>query len=156
MIQLTLTRHAKSDWGDPGVEDHERPLNARGLRDAPVMAHRFAESGGQVQRLISSSAVRARSTAAVFGAELGVEVELDDALYLAPASRLLATAAETGADSVMIVAHDPGITELAALLSRGGISHMPTCAVARFTWQLDSWNDAVSHVADSWRLDTPR
>lgn len=156
MIELTLTRHAKSDWGDPGVEDHERPLNARGRRDAPVMARRFAESGGRVQRLISSSAVRARSTAAVFGAELGVEVELDDALYLAPASRLLATAAETGADAVMLVAHDPGITELAALLSRGGISHMPTCAVARFTWQLDSWSDAVSHVADSWRLDTPR
>lgn len=156
MIELVLVRHAKSDRDAPGLADHDRPLNARGLRDAPVMAQRLADSGARIRRLISSTAVRARTTAASFGEALGAEVELDDRLYLAPASRLLECAAGSGASSVLLVAHDPGISELAALLSRGEIVHLPTCAVARFSWDAGSWDEAVSRVADSWSLDEPR
>lgn len=156
MIELILVRHAKSDWGDPALADRDRPLNVRGTRDAPVMAGRFAESGVGVQRLLSSTAVRARTTAEIFGAVLGVEVELDPELYLASAATLLAKAAATSAPSVMLVAHDPGLSDLAARLSDGGIEHLPTCAVARFSWKVASWDEIASRVADSWSLDTPR
>ncbi|WP_053385357.1 SixA phosphatase family protein [Leucobacter celer] len=156
MIELILVRHAKSDWGDPGLDDHERPLNGRGERDAPVMAARLAQSGIEVERIISSTAVRARTTARAFGAALGVEVELDPELYAAPGSRLLAKAVATGAASVMVVAHNPGISDLAARLSGGGIEHMPTCAVARFEWDARSWDEVEGRVADQWGLDTPR
>lgn len=154
MIELILVRHAKSDWDDPDLPDHDRPLNARGKRDAPAMADRLAEAGSTVQRIISSTALRARTTAAEFGAALGVEVELDAELYLADAETLLAKAAAANADSVMVVAHDPGISDLAARLSSGGIEHMPTCAVARFAWDGGSGKEA--RPADRWSLDTPR
>ena len=156
MFELILVRHAKSDWGDPELADHDRPLNARGRRDAPVMAERLAEQGGTVQQIMSSTALRARTTAAIFGEALGVDVELDPELYLASAYTLLAKAVATNAVSAMVVAHDPGLSELAGRLSGGEIEHMPTCAIARFTWEAESWDEVGSRPADVWSLDTPR
>lgn len=156
MRQLILTRHAKSDWGDPTVADHDRPLNDRGRRDAPVMARRLAESGTVIERIISSTALRARTTAAAFGKALELEVELDHELYLASGHTLLQKAVEAEAASIMLVAHNPGITDLAWSLSEGGIEHMPTCAVARFVWRTDDWNEAAARPADEWSLETPR
>ncbi len=156
MRQLILTRHAKSDWGDPLLADHDRPLNARGRKNAPKMARRLVEDGVTVERLLSSTAVRARSTAVIFAEQLGVDIELDRELYLADAPTLLRKAAVSDAHSVMIVAHDPGISELASLLSDDGIAHMPTCAVARFVWTVDSWSEAIIRPTDSWSIDTPR
>jgi len=156
MVTLILVRHAKSDWGTPGQDDHERPLNDRGRRDAPVMAARLVESGTRVDALLSSTAVRARTTAAAFGAALGLEPRLSDDLYGAGARRLSDSAAASGAASVLVVAHDPGMTVLAEHLSGGGIGHMPTCAVAVFEWQTDDWDVATSTDPDSWRFDSPR
>ena len=155
MRELILTRHAKSDWGDARLADHDRPLNARGLRDAPRMARHLAGDDVAVERIFSSTALRARSTAEVFGAQLGVAVELDAELYLAPAQTLLRKAAASGASSVMIVAHDPGLSNLVYALSGGGITHMPTCAVATFSWDLDSWQDTLP-PATVLHHDTPR
>lgn len=160
MVELVLVRHAKSDWGDPGLPDHERPLNARGTANAPMMARRLADTGITVDRIVSSTAVRARTTAAAFGAALGCEVELEPHLYDSSANTLLEAAVAAGtearAHTIMLVAHNPGITDLASRLSAGGIEHMPTCAVARFVWATDDWNEAVTRSPDSWSLDTVR
>jgi len=156
MIRLALVRHAKSDWGDPGLSDHDRPLNDRGMRDAPVMAARLAASGFRPDVILSSTALRARTTAEAFAAELGVAVSLDPELYGAPAGTLLAAAAETRATAVLVVAHDPGMTVLAGRLSGDGIGHMPTCAVATFAWQEDDWDVATALDPDDWTFDTPR
>lgn len=156
MIRLVLVRHAKSDWGDPSLDDHDRPLNNRGRRDAPVMAGRLASTGFVPDAILSSTALRARTTAAVFGEEFGVDVRLDGGLYLAPAGVLLRAAATAGNPSVIVVAHDPGITVLAAQLSGGVIPHMPTCAVASFTWNTDDWDVATALEADSTEFMTPR
>ena len=88
MIRLALVRHAKSDWGDPWLEDHARPLNDRGRRDGPRMARRFAEAGFRPDVILSSTAVRARTTAGFFSKELDVAIDLRDELYGAPASAL--------------------------------------------------------------------
>lgn len=155
MITLTLVRHAKSDWGNPVLADHDRPLNRRGTRNAPMMARRFAETGIEIRRLLSSTALRARLTAEAFSAELGVPLELDGDLYHASAGELLAAAKSTGVSSVMIVAHDPGLSNLVYALSGGGITHMPTCAVATFSWDLDSWQDTLPPATVLYH-DTPR
>ena len=155
MISLALVRHAKSDWGDPSLDDHDRPLNDRGRRDAPLMAQRLADSGFPVEAILTSTAVRARTTAAYFGQALGVDVRLDEALYGAPASALLQAAVESDVSSVMVVAHDPGMSALAGRLS-GEIEHMPTCAVATFTWKTDDWQVATSLDPDSWSFSAPR
>jgi len=155
MTSLVLVRHAKSDWGDPSLDDHDRPLNHRGLKDAPVMAQRLADSGFAIEAILSSTALRARTTAAYFGRALGLDVRLDERLYGAPASALLEAAVDSGASAVMVVAHDPGMSVLAGRLS-GEIEHMPTCAVATFTWDADDWDAATSLEPTSWSFAAPR
>jgi phosphohistidine phosphatase len=69
MKTLLVLRHAKSSWSDPALDDHERPLNKRGRRDAPRMGELVREYGLIPDVVISSDAVRARLTAeAVFEA----------------------------------------------------------------------------------------
>lgn len=156
MVSLVLVRHAKSDWGDPFLDDHDRPLNRRGLRDAPRMAKRLADTGIAVDTILSSTAVRARTTAGFFGDALGVAVSLDPQLYGAHSTLLLETAAAAGAPCVLLVAHDPGMTALAERLSDGGIGHMPTCAIATFTWDEEDWDVATAVDPASWTFDSPR
>ncbi|RAZ31247.1 histidine phosphatase family protein [Microbacterium sp. SMR1] len=156
MTTLILARHAKSDWGSPSLDDHDRPLNDRGMRDAPAMAERLASTGVEVERILASTALRARTTAAAFGAVLGLEPELRDELYGASARVLLDAASGSGARSVLVVAHDPGMTVLAERLSNGGIGGMPTCAVATFTWRTDDWDVATATNPDEWTFDSPK
>ncbi len=156
MTRLALVRHAKSDWGDPSLDDHDRPLNERGIGDAPRMARRLAETGFRPDVILSSTALRARTTAEAFAAELRVAVSLDPELYGAPARTILATAAATGAGSVLVVAHDPGMSVLAARLSSDQIDHMPTCAVATFMWNEDDWDAVDALPPAEVTFDTPR
>ena len=156
MIRLALVRHAKSDWGDAALDDHERPLNDRGRGDGPRMAARFSELGWRPAVILSSTAVRARTTAGFFSRETGVAIELQEELYGAGASAILRAAVESRASWVMVVAHDPGMSVLAERLSGGGIAHMPTCAVATFTWDADDWAVATALDPDDWTFDTPR
>jgi phosphohistidine phosphatase len=156
MITLALVRHAKSDWGDPQLDDHDRPLNSRGLRDAPRMARRLADSGFHPDAILASTAVRAATTADFFSGPFRVPVELQERLYAAPATVLLRAASERAARSVIVVAHDPGISTLAAELSRGGIARMPTCAVAVFTWYESDWDVSTSLDPASWTFAAPR
>lgn len=156
MIRLVLVRHAKSDWGDPSLDDHDRPLNDRGLRDAPRMARALSETGFRPEVILSSTAVRARTTAEAFAAEFDVAVNLDPELYGALGGTLWAKAAASGAQRVIVVAHDPGMTTLAEQLSGGGIGHMPTCAVATFTWDDVDWPVADAVDPTSWTFDSPR
>lgn len=156
MTTLILVRHAKSDWGTAALDDHARPLNERGMRDAPAMAERLASTDVAVERILASTALRARTTAAAFGAALGLEPDLRDELYGASARVLLDAASGSGARSVLVVAHDPGMTVLAERLSNGGIGGMPTCAVATFTWQTDDWDVATATDPDEWSFDSPK
>ncbi|KXC06248.1 SixA phosphatase family protein [Microbacterium hominis] len=155
MTTLVLVRHAKSDWGDPGLDDHDRPLNARGLRDAPALAARLAGTGIRLEAVLSSTALRARTTASFFAEAFGLDAELDGDLYGAAAARLLRAAADRGVPAVMVVAHDPGMTALAERLSGGGIGHMPTCAVATFVWATDDWDVATATDPEQWSFDRP-
>jgi phosphohistidine phosphatase len=155
MIQLVLARHAKSDWGQPGLSDHDRPLNARGERDAPEMARTIVRQGVRPEVLLSSTAVRARTTAAAFAAAFGIEVDERVELYGASGDEVLAIARDTGAAEVMVVAHDPGMSELVSELAGRDVS-MTTCAVAVFTWNDGDWNDVGATPPDDVQLSTPR
>ena len=59
--RLVLLRHAKSDYPDE-VADHDRPLAARGRRDAPLVGRWLARSGYRPDAVICSTARRARET----------------------------------------------------------------------------------------------
>ena len=92
MKTLVIVRHAKSSWDNPGLPDHERSLSKRGLRDAPRMGARLADWGPPVDRVISSSAVRALTTAELITQEMGLpwdEIVVDEALYHATMEDML-------------------------------------------------------------------
>jgi phosphohistidine phosphatase len=162
MKTLALIRHAKSSWDHPGVDDHDRPLNERGLRDAPRMAARLAAEHPELRgaALLSSTALRAATTADAFAAALGATVRLDERLYGATPRRIIELASARSEAAVIVVAHDPGLSDLARHWSNfpeeGGIPHMPTCAVAVFAFDIDDWRVLETSVPDRWTYDIPR
>lgn len=161
MKYLTLIRHAKSSWDDGPADDHERPLNERGLRCAPTvgrfLARTYLGANGtpallpRPDQLVTSSALRAKQTADLVAAELKAPAPVPDhALYLAAPKGLLQAVREF-ADRwhhVMLFGHNPGISDFAAhLLKRHDIEEMPTCAVAllelpRDAWSSTAWDEA--------------
>ncbi|MDQ1084526.1 MULTISPECIES: histidine phosphatase family protein [Microbacterium] len=154
MIQLVLARHAKSDWATDGVDDHDRPLEGRGRRDAPAMARTILRAGVRPAVLLSSTALRATQTAEVFADAFDVDVSTRPELYLAAPETLLDAARTSGADEVMIVAHDPGMSALVSRLAERD-ERMVTCAVAVFTWHDGTWDDVGSVPPDEFDLYTP-
>ncbi|GGI46169.1 phosphohistidine phosphatase [Agromyces flavus] len=159
MKTLVLVRHAKSAWGDPTLADHDRPLNDRGRRDAPEMGRRLRERGVAPDAILSSTAVRARSTAEAIADELGAArgvLAFDERLYGSSPETILEVVGEVDDEmtTVLVVAHDPGMSDLANQLS-GEIEHMPTCGVAEFRFAAWSWSEIGEAEPLEVHLDTP-
>ncbi|GAA1523773.1 phosphohistidine phosphatase [Agromyces terreus] len=160
MKTLMLVRHAKSDWGEPGLADHDRPLNARGLRDAPEMGRRLRERGVIPDMIVSSTALRARTTARLIAGGLGLDeasVMLDDRLYGSSPATILRVIGELGGenDRVMLVAHNPGVSEFAGDLT-GSHRDLPTCAVVGMDFDIDEWAEIEFEPPVDSRFDAPR
>ena len=158
MKTLLILRHAKSSWDHPRLRDHDRPLNARGRRDAPRMGRFIAARGLTPDLIVSSTAVRARTTAELAAAELGEEVEVETTpdLYHAAPRAYVEVAARSGgtADRLMLVGHNPGITALVPHLTGAG-EYMPTAALAVVDLDIEDWTDltATGGSTPGWNLD---
>ena len=144
MKTLLVLRHAKSDQAAGSRSDHDRPLNDRGRRDAPRMARRLADAGLTPDRIVCSTAVRARETAALFveATGFGGPVDHHQRLYLAPVPEILAVLASLDAATVrpLLVGHNPGLEELLAALT-GWEGHLPTAALARVELPIADWTE---------------
>ena len=143
MKTLLLLRHAKSSWKDDSITDHERPLNKRGKKTAPLMGHLLRENNLVPELIVSSTAVRARTTAEAAAEACGYpgEVIVTDELYLATAGEILKYAqdrTEATLGRIMLVGHNPGMEELVNILS-GQREPFPTAALAVFELGIDSW-----------------
>lgn len=147
MKRLGLLRHAKSSWDNAGLADFDRPLNKRGLHDAPRMGELLRERGVSPNRIISSTANRARSTAELAARGLGFDaaaIRYTDELYHAAAGTMLNVLADLGADAdeVILVAHNPGITSLANRIATDArIDNLPTAGFFYVEAGVDSWED---------------
>jgi phosphohistidine phosphatase len=143
---LTLVRHAKSDWGEAGLPDFERPLSARGERDAPDMAVRTRESVPPPTLIISSPAVRALVTAKLFARAfkyLPHKILHENRVYEATASQLLEVVRAHGGRQrhVMLFGHNPGISDFAARLANdAGLADQPTGAVVSLAVPVRDWS----------------
>ncbi|MFB9641176.1 SixA phosphatase family protein [Agromyces lapidis] len=160
MKTLYLVRHAKSDWGDPLLDDHDRPLNDRGLRDAPAMGRRLAERGVRPDRIVTSTAVRARSTARLLARTLGIgddHVVEERKLYAASDRSILAVAAglDDALDVAMLVGHNPGMSDAVGELT-GEWVELPTCAVVECRVGVDAWAELVEGTGELVGVDTPK
>ncbi len=143
---LILLRHAKSSWDDPGLEDFERPLNARGVRACAVMAHYIRKRRLAPDLVLASPAARVRETLRRITAALDTEWQYDwqRALYMADPAALLAAlrAAPDAAGAVMLVGHNPGLAALArSLAGTDPFGKFPTAALATFECAIDAWPD---------------
>ena len=142
MKTLLVLRHAKSSWNDPALDDHERPLNERGRRDAPRMGELVREYGLMPDIVISSDAVRAQLTAEAVAAAAGYpgEIVLDERLYIASADEILSLlrTVRENAETIMIVGHNPGLEELVEHLT-GERQDLPTATLAQIALPIDQW-----------------
>jgi len=149
MKELLLLRHGKSSWAHPDMDDHDRPLNDRGLHDAPRAGRWLLEKDLLPGRIFSSSAKRAESTAKIVARACNTPeiIEIIPELYLAEVEdhfRFLRTVSPEWT-RVMIVAHNPGLEELVAKLT-GQSPAMPTAALAHIILPIADWADLVSGI----------
>ena len=142
--RLTVVRHAKSDWGDFSLADFDRPLNQRGLKDAPAMGARLRDRGEVPEVIICSPALRAHTTAKLFAKELGYAEDalvLEPSIYEAPVSALLDVVRrlDEGVSHAMMVGHNPGSEQFVSFLLGEPSRELVTCAVVDLTLCCSSW-----------------
>lgn len=145
MKTLTLVRHAKSSWKNPHLSDRQRPLNKRGKRDAPIMGKRILEHGIRPSLIVSSPATRAWTTAKIIATQISYPIEFlqrEDSLYLASLDGILEVVAaqDNGFNNLMVVGHNPGMTDFANFLSTGLTHNLPTAGVVCVQIDQDDWN----------------
>lgn len=144
MKTLLLMRHAKSSWDDPRLEDHDRPLNPRGERDAPRMGALLRDEGLIPDCIVSSTAVRARTTAefVAHACQRDDCVTLTSELYHASSDDWHQQIQQLPADNrtVLCIGHNPGLEDFLAV-STGQHVTMPTAAIARLSFGDVDWDD---------------
>ncbi len=158
MKQLLVLRHAKSDWGTSAKDDWDRTLSSRGIDDAPRVGEMLRAHALMPDLIITSDAIRARSTARAAAETAGYtkDVVLEPALYLASPAAIVETLITVSDDHamVMIVGHNPGLEDLIEQLS-GEEYAMPTAAVVQLELPIDRWRDlrlsTGATVRDYWR-----
>ena len=158
---LYLVRHAKSSWKDLSLPDLDRPLNKRGRRSAPEMGRRMAAQDHRPDIIVSSSANRALSTARIIAKQLGLNISKIIAnadLYFSGTSGMCGVLAGTDNryDKVMMVGHNPSMTDLMNTLSERYVANMPTCAIAVIGFDMASWADLDSTEGELLGYDYPK
>lgn len=168
MRRLMMLRHAKSDWSEPGVSDHDRPLNRRGQETAPKVGAYMARHGLIPDLVLCSTALRARET----WEELATEFKdhpltvYEERLYNARTETILdlVRATKSRAQSLLLVGHNPGLQDLASqLIASGDLAHrerlrekLPTAGLVVIDFALDDWARLHPHAGRLERFVAPR
>ncbi|MFM2267713.1 MAG: hypothetical protein RL757_1154 [Bacteroidota bacterium] len=153
MKNLFIVRHAKSDWSHAGLRDHDRPLSERGFHDAPLMAellknvltNELQTLPAEVQ-LMSSSATRARTTAAFFATAFGQSAEklhIESDIYEADLSDIFYVIGQLDAakNTAFLFGHNPTLTYFVSQFAEKVIVNMPTCGVSLLQSTAENWSD---------------
>jgi phosphohistidine phosphatase len=158
MKTLLIMRHGKSSWKNKNLEDHERPLAKRGIRDSRLIAEILRNKELIPQKILVSSALRTIQTADIFCevAECQGEVIALDSLYLAESDGYIAELKQLPdeIERVMIIGHNPGLEYLLQELS-GRIETLGTGVTAYLSLPINAWselNDKVDgELIEIWR-----
>jgi phosphohistidine phosphatase len=161
MKQLILVRHAKSSWRDASLDDHERPLNARGLRNAPDMGARLARRGFAPQLVVASTARRALDTAELLARALDypvARIEPMAELYACEPRDWLRCihALPADADRVLMIGHNPEITAVCNMLAPLRLDNVPTCGMLWLEYEGDDWRAIGHQDAARYDFDYPK
>lgn len=168
MRRLLLLRHAKSSWDEPDVDDHDRPLNARGRLAAPLMGAWLGERGDAPDHVLASSSRRTletweRARVALPGAP---DAEIRPRLYHADPATMLeeARSAPDEARTLLLIGHQPGVGAFARALSNGeapahcarAYTRFPTAACAVFDVEAARWAELAFGTARFVAFAVPR
>ena len=159
MKKLYIARHAKSDWGQEGYSDFDRPLNDKGLRDGEAMAKYLSSLEVTVDSIVSSSAKRALTTAKFYADTIltaGDLVEMD-VIYEAEERDMMQIIkqASNEVNSLMLVGHNPTFSLLVNLLT-GQPVDMSAGSIAELNIDLESWKDVAMNSAQLVQMLSPK
>lgn len=158
MKTLLLMRHAKSDWDADYSADHERPLNDRGLRSARLMGRLIAGLDLTPNHVMSSTAVRARTTAALASdaGDWRAHIDLESGFYgSGPEAVLDIAALSPNVERLMLVGHQPTWGMIVNRLT-GAVADMKTASVAAIAFMIDDWGDLGGAQGVLTSLQHPR
>lgn len=148
-LRLILTRHAKSSWDDPTLQDRDRPLNGRGRKAAADLGGWLASRGYLPDEVLCSDALRTRQTWEGIAPALPAApaVTLKPALYHAGPDVMLAVLRHATGRCVMMLGHNPGIAEFAARIVAAAPLHpdfgrYPTGATLVADLEAEGWSEA--------------
>ena len=162
-LRLILTRHAKSSWDDPRLDDVDRVLNARGQRSAAAIGRWLKERDYLPDQMLVSMAARARETSDWLSDGLGYcpQRHIVDALYLASPHRILSELRKATGQTVLLIGHNPGIGEFATEFAlspplQGDFARYPTAATTVFDIAAQSWSQVAMGQNPVIDFVTPR
>ncbi|HET7710110.1 MAG TPA: histidine phosphatase family protein [Sphingomicrobium sp.] len=168
MKQLAILRHAKSDWGNPGLTDFDRPLNKRGRKAAKKVGRELHSRGLTFDQIVCSPAARARETVERFaiGFEGVPEVRFEPNLYMCSTGTLISVinALPDDARTVMIVGHNPGFHDIVLRMTKPDGDGMrekvganyPTGAFALIDFPVEHWADVEPATGEIRQVIFPR
>jgi phosphohistidine phosphatase len=148
MKTIFFVRHAKSSWDDLMLPDHDRPLNNRGKSDAIAIGEYLLKKDIKIDIVIYSSARRAKSTAKRIDDVLKSDnFIVEPRLYHASAREMFGVIANihSEVDSAMIVAHNPGMTDMINMFSDVDIINVPTAGVFKVDFDINDWVEADTY-----------
>ena len=159
MRKLILLRHAKSSWKDTSLDDFDRPLNRRGKKDAPIMADKLSMRKIKIDLIISSPAKRTTETAKIFANILGYQSEIifNDKLYEASYNDILEVInlIDDKYQNVLLVCHNPGITDLANYISNYFIENISTSGMVGLSTSI-RWKNISENGCSFLFYDYPK
>lgn len=146
MKTLYIVRHAKSSWEHPELADIRRPILEKGKKRTKRIIDDLLRRETVVDLIISSPAVRAVETAYIIGNALRHgenEIQTDSLLYYTDADRLfnLFFDLPSGVDALMIVGHNPTLTNFANHFLEKKIDSIPTSGTVCLDFDTDKWED---------------
>ena len=143
MKKLIIIRHCKSSWSDLTLNDFDRPLNNRGVQDGNLMSKELSKKIDNVDLLISSSSKRTRLTADFFIKLIKInKISFIDDLYHSSSENIinkLKKISNTN-ESIMVIGHNPGLTDLVNKLTSINLYNLPTCGVAIVNLNIKNWD----------------
>ena len=149
MKTLLIMRHAKSSWTSPDLPDHDRPLNSRGTRDAPMMGGLIKKHARIPDRIVCSTAERARQTAVAVAESIDFtdDIEFLNQLYLASPVTCIEVIHQTPSDkgTLLLIGHNPGIESLYETLV-GTYERFPTATTAQVELPIHTWTQFSERI----------
>ena len=142
MKSLIIVRHCKSSWADPSLSDFDRPLNKRGNIDGELMSNYLKEKEKKIDKLISSKSKRTRLTSKYFTEKIHFDsISYLDELYHASYSDIIniISNVKNNFNSIMLIGHNPGLTELINQNTSMNIYNLPTTGVVKVEFKGDKW-----------------